>query len=142
MEERKEKEEQVVIGTLYDINKNMIKQTEIKLNESVLNSKKEIIKNFIYKTNNNYYMLLCNERKDYTVFDFKRDRDNYDWDEPIHMSCAKCLVDECLIPRGEIRGIDLTKDRNAIEIWMVIEDEAYVYYFFPYDNAVITVDEF
>ena len=139
MEEKENKKEQeVVMGTLYDMNKAMVKQAEIKLTEGVLNSKKEIIKNFIYKTNNNYYMLLCNERKDYTVFDFKKDRDNYDLDFPICLDCAKCLIDECLVPRGEIRGIDLTKDKTAIEIWMIIDDEAYVYYFFPYDNGVIT----
>ena len=142
MEEEEKKEREVVMGTLYDMNKAMVKQAEIRLSEGVLNSKKEIIKNFINKTNNNYYMLLCNERKDYTVFDFKKDRDNYDWDEPIPMSCAKCLIDDCLIPRGEIRGIDLTKDKLAIEIWMIIDDEAYVYYFFPYDNGIITIDEF
>ena len=120
MEEKEEKE--IAIGTLYEVNKTLIKQNEKKLSTAVLNSKKEIIKNFIYKTNNNYYMLLCNEQKDYTVFDFKRDKDNYDWDTPICMDCARCLVDECLIPRGEIRGIDLTQTQDAIEIWMIIED--------------------
>lgn len=115
MEEEK-KTSEIAIGTLYDLNKDLVKKTEVKLAEGVLNSKKEIIKNFIYKTNNNYYMLLCNERKDYTIFDFKKDRDNYDWDTPICMDCAKCLVDECLVNRGEIRGIDLTKDKSAIEI--------------------------
>lgn len=135
--EEENKTSEIAIGTLYDLNKDLVKKTEIKLAEGVLNSKKEIIKNFIYKTNNNYYMLLCNERKDYTIFDFKRDRDNYDWDTPVCMNCAKCLVDECLTNRGEIRGIDLTKDKSAIEIWMIIDDDAYVYYFFPYDNGVI-----
>ena len=132
-----EEEKEIVVGTLYDINKNLVKQNEIKLTEAILNSKKLIIRDFIYKTNQNYYMLLCNEKKDYTIFDFKKDRDNYDWDISICEDCAKCLVDECLINRGEIRGIDLTKDKDAIEIWMIIENEAYVYYFFPYDNGVI-----
>ena len=49
------------------------------------------------------------------------------------------LVDECLKNRGEIRGIDLTKGKDAIEIWLIIEDEAYCYYFFPYDAAIIEV---
>ena len=72
-----EEEKEIVVGTLYDINKNLVKQNEIKLTEAILNSKKLIIRDFIYKTNQNYYMLLCNEKKDYTIFDFKRDRDNY-----------------------------------------------------------------
>lgn len=131
MEEEKNNKT-IEFGNLYDINKNIVKQNEIKLSEGLLNSKKEIIKNFINKTDDQYYMLLCNERKDYTVFDFKGKK----WAERC-LDCAKCLVDECLTNRGEIRGIDLTKERDAIEIWMIIDDEAYVYYFFPYDNGVI-----
>ena len=138
MEEEKQKDAQIAVGTLYDVNKNLVKQKELKLSEAALKSKKLIVRDFIYKQNNNYYMLLCNERKDYTVFDFKRDRDNYDWDTLICEDCAKCLIDECLTNRGEIRGIDLTKDKDAIEIWMIIDNEAYVYYFFPYDNGVIS----
>lgn len=57
-----------LFGTLYDINKNIVAQNEIKLSEGILNSKKQIITDFIKKQNNYYYMLLCNERKDYTVF--------------------------------------------------------------------------
>ena len=141
MEEEKQKDAQIAVGTLYDVNKNLIKQHELKLSEAALNSKKEIIKNFLLNTDNNYYMLLCNERKDYTVFDFKADVYDYDEDWELEkkrcMDCAKCLIDECLMNRGEIRGIDLTKDKDDIEIWMVIEDDAYVYYFFPYDHGVI-----
>lgn len=120
-----------LFGNLYDINKNLVAQNEIKLSEGILNSKKEIIKNFINKTNNNYYMLLCNERKDYTVFH----------NNNLSMETAKILVDECLINRGEIRGIDLTKNKDAIEIWLMIDEEAFVYYFFPYDMGVIEVGE-
>ena len=140
MDEEK-KTQEVEFGTLYDVNKNLVKQKEIKLSEAVLNSKKEIIKNFLLSTDNNYYMLLCNERKDYTVFDFLASEydyyENSELEKDRCMRCAQCLVDECLTNRGEIRGIDLTKDKDAIEIWMIIDDEAYVYYFFPYDNGVI-----
>lgn len=52
---------------------------------------------------------------------------------------ANILVDECLKNRGSIRGIDLTQAKDAMEIWLVIDDDAYVYYFFPYDAAVIEV---
>lgn len=126
----------IEFGNLYDINKNLVLNQTIELSEGVLNSKKEIIKNFITDTHNFYYMLLCNERKDYTVFDFHLYGGN-EKDNGTQIKCANCLVDECLKNRGEIRGIDLTQDKDAIEIWMIIDDEAYVYYFFPYDNGVI-----
>ena len=112
MEEDK-KTTEVAIGKLYDINKNIILNNETKLSEGTLNSKKEIIKNFLTNTKNFYYMLLCNERKDYTVFDFHM-CGNVTNEK--RMDCANCLVDECLTNRGEIRAIDLTEDKGAIEI--------------------------
>ena len=127
----------IEMGTLYDVNKNLVKNNEIKISEEVLNSKKEIVKSYIEKSSNFYYMLLCNERKDYTVFNFKDKQKN----KKNSMECAKILIDECLKNRGEIRGIDLTKIKDAIEIYIVIEDDAYIYYFFPYDNAIIEIGE-
>ena len=127
-------EREVTLGTLYDMNKNIVQNSEIKLSEGALNSKKEIVKNFVNKTNNYYYMLLCNERKDYTIFHI----DNL-CDDKKPMELSLCLIDECLINRGEIRGIDLTKDNDAIEIWLSIEGESYVYYFFPYDAAIVEI---
>ena len=122
----------ISLGTLYDVNKNLVLKNEIELTDGVLNSKKEIITNFMRQINNTYYMLLCNERKDYTVFKMN-DKDNDDSIREI----VSILVDECLRNRGEIRGIDLTRDKDAIEIWLIIEDEAYCYYLFCYDKAVI-----
>lgn len=130
----KKKMSDISLGTLYDVNKNLVLKNEIELTDGVLNSKKEIITNFMRQMNNAYYMLLCNERKDYTVFKMN-DKDNDDLIREI----VSILVDECLKNRGEIRGIDLTKDKDAIEIWLIIEDEAYCYYFFPYDAAIIEV---
>lgn len=111
MEEEEKKTSEIAVGTLYDINKNLVKNKELKLSEAALNSKRLVVRDFIDKHDDQYFMLLCNELKDYTVFDF-RDRK---WTERC-MDCAKCLIDECLMNRGEIRGIDLTKDKDAIEI--------------------------
>lgn len=121
------------LGTQYEFSKNMVSQLPA-LNEGNLNSKKEIVKNFIIKQNNFYYMLLCNEQKDYTVFHW-----NNICDDTGAMEITKILVDECLKNRGEIRGIDLTENKDAVEIWLYIDEEAFVYYFFPYDEAIIEV---
>ena len=130
----KRKMSDVTLGTLYDVNKGLVAKNEVQLTEGVINSKKEIIKNFIMKTENAHYMLLCKEQSDYTIFR----RYNME-DTEKAMEISNILIDECLKNRGEIRGIDLTNDKDAIEIWLIIEDEAYCYYFFPYDAAVIEV---
>ena len=138
MNNEETKQTEFTLGTLYDLNKGLVQQTEVKLSEGVLNSKKEVIKNFLIKTNNNYYMLLSNERKDYTIFTMGSN-DGYTYEDK-SKRLVSILVDECLVNRGEIRGIDITKDKGAIEIWMSIEEESYVYYFFPYDTAIINMD--
>lgn len=132
--EEEKKTTEASLGNLYDMNKIFIKDHEPELTEGNLNSKKQIIIDFMKKCNNNYFMLLCNERKDYTVFRWK------DLNSGLAPTIlTNILVDECLKNRGSIRGIDLTQEKDAIEIWLVIDDDAYVYYFFPYDAAVIEV---
>lgn len=138
MNNEETKQTEFALGTLYDLNKGLVQQNEIKLSEGILNSKKEVIKNFLVKANNNYYMLLSNERKDYTIFTMGSN-DGYTYEDK-SKKLVSILVDECLVNRGEIRGIDITKDKGAIEIWMSIEGESYVYYFFPYDTAIINMD--
>ena len=138
MNNEETKQTEFALGTLYDLNKGLVQQNEVKLSEGVLNSKKEVIKNFLVKTNNNYYMLLSNERKDYTIFTMGSN-DGYTYEDK-SKRLVSILVDECLVNRGELRGLDITKDKGAIEIWMSIEEESYVYYFFPYDTAIINMD--
>ena len=130
---KKEKTTNITLGNNYDINKQLVQKYEKKLTDEQLNKKKEIIANFVNNSTDYYFMLLCNEKKDYTVFEFTEGKK---WTERC-ADLAKCLVDECLINRGEIRGIDLTEDKQAIEIWLSIDGESFVYYFFPYEKGVI-----
>lgn len=122
---------------LYDFNKQAMSQ-EKPLDFIMLNKAFKLI----YKTltdkfyggvesfnSNRYWMLLCNERRDYTVFRFEVDFDS-----------KKFLKDlqECLLNRGAVLSIELTDEGN-FEIWIRDEltNENFVYYFFNYTEAVI-----
>ena len=131
MEEEKKETSKVSIGTLYDLNKAVVVK-EISLTGEKLEEKKSLIIDFLKSTKNTYYMLLCNERKDYTVFRLENQEQSL-------KKLADCLIDECLLNRGLIKGIDITKLNDAIEIWLSIEEEAFVFYFFPYDAAIIEI---
>lgn len=122
---------EVSLGTLYDFNKNLIQQ-QPDLTAEQIKEKRKVVEDFIREKNNRYYMLLCNDRKDFTVFTLLDGEDK-------SAAAAYEMVDECLIPRGIIKDIDLTQYKDAIEIWMLIDDEMYCYYFFPYDNAIVEV---
>lgn len=121
----------ITLGTAYEINKNLVEKYEKELTTKELQNKKTEITNFIQETKGQYYMLLCNDKKDYTIFNILN-KNNIE-------KMTNILVDECLVNRGIIKGIDLTKDKCAIEIWLSIENEAFCYYFFKYDDAVIEI---
>lgn len=118
----------VVMGTLYDLNKSALATAKALNITEEFKKKKEEFYNYIKKHNNKFYMLLCNEQKDYTIFNLLFP------DTP--KMCYYELA-ECLENRGELLSFEPTEDGVAYEIWLRIEDEIFVYYFFPYDNAVI-----
>ena len=119
----------VVLGTLYDINKSIIENNLPELTKEEIEEKITEINDFIFYKNNQYYMLLCNERRDYTIFNLLELESSTE--------ATKILLDECLPNRGKVKAIELTESGDAIEIWLSIDKESYCYYFFPYDVGVI-----
>lgn len=86
-----------------------------------------------YEDNNtlDYLMLLCHERRDYTVFNISRgfENDVFEFD-----------LAECLYNRGDVVSIEeATDELNAWEIWVRDKDtkENFCYYLFNCSNAVI-----
>ena len=132
---------QVSLGTsLYDMNKSLIEKQIPDLTDEEMQNKKTLIIDFINDTGNQYYMLLCNDRKDYTIF--RREiNENDDFldniETPDRDRLWNVLIDECLPNRGRTKSIELTENQDAVEIWISIEGESYCYMFFPYDAAII-----
>lgn len=116
-------------ATIYDANKQLVKQTEKPLTHPELASKQLLLEDF-FESIKKYAMLLCHEQRDYTVFNLN----------PTSITSPFTAAKEtltCCINRGSILSIDKTEDGIAIEIWINIDDEPYCYYLFPYDEAVI-----
>lgn len=124
-------ESKMTLGTLYDFNKQLMSQAKELRRIDFKDSLNEI-KDFIKEKDNKYFMLLCKERSDYTVFVLFKNENS---DRQIF----KKELSECLINRGQILSIERTKDKQAYEIWIKIDEEAFVYYLFPYDLGVIEV---
>ena len=139
-QKKKNKTTQVAMGTLYEMNQNIIEKNIPTLTEEELQNKKNLIVDFVNNCGNAYYMLLCNDRKDYTIFHRQYDsiRGIYlDNAGEIDDTLERILVDECLPNRGQTKSIELTENKDAIEIWLSIDGQSYCYYFFPYDSAII-----
>lgn len=117
---------EISLGNLYDINKQIMKQvTPVEKIKMFAN-----IKNYFLSREHKYYMMLCHERRDYTVFKMNS-----------RFSANKAIteLDECFQCRGELCSAELDANENAIEIWLKINNEMFCYYLFPYDDAVIEV---
>lgn len=125
--------EEIAVGNLYDMNKTLVLQNEKPLSKSNLREKISEIKTYFAKSKNKYFMLLNKENSDYTIFNFSKEKSPESCKD-----AATILIEECLFNRGTALSIDKNKD-GAYEIWMRINNEAFVYYLFPYDEGVIEV---
>ena len=122
---------------LYDMAKIEAMQVSI-LTEEEIQKKKNIICDYISKNKNKYYMLLCNDRRDYTLFNTEK--------VSFSITVANDII-ECLLNRDfSILSIERDNAGGGIEIWVRGEApgptaelvmQAFAYYFFPYDNGVI-----
>ena len=119
---------EVAMGTLYDVNKSAMEGLSALSRNQIKRALTDKVGEYVKDTDNTYYMLLCNETRDYTVFRLS---------ELDNLSAMLKEMQLCLSDRGEIYSID--KDKNgAIEIWIrgtgfmpLIENEKfYCYYFF------------
>ncbi len=115
------------LGNLYDMNKQIIQQLPNATEEDIMFSK-DLVQTFIESRQNKYFMLLCNDRNYYTLFHI-----NDQSDEPL----SEILFNECIPNFANLKCVNETEDKGAIEIWTEADGEIYVMYFFPYDEGVI-----
>ena len=111
---------------LYEMNKQIIAQLPTITD---LAEKEEVINKLHQNWGNYYYMLYGKENSYFTLFE---------------MGAANqfgLTVIDCLKSIGPIKAIDLTELEDAVEIWVVSNDEPTCLYLFPYDNGVVKVGE-
>lgn len=120
-------------GTLYDANKQfMMKEvplTQKKVKELI----DTVVVDYFKKGHSVYFMLLCHERRDYTLFNFLGLGENT-------YTLGGNELKECLDNRGKILDIRVNED-NVVEIWIKCDDDAFAYFLFPYDEGVIEVED-
>lgn len=118
--------------TVYDYNKNIMKQWPVLEGEGLENVKKEF-RNYLENTPaDQYLMMLCREKNDYTLFNF------YDtWDDA---QFADDVI-ECFENRGVgIVNAEVIDNGIAMEVWVKRPgqmEDANLYYIFPADSMVI-----
>lgn len=126
----KKREATIEGNTLYDANKSLIAQTTKPLTHLELAAIQPKLEDWFNMIIDTYAMLLCHERRDYTIFHL------YEKENKNPPAVAARELIGCLTDRGEIRVIEENKDK-AWEIWLKIGEEYYCYYLFRYDQGVI-----
>lgn len=125
----------VELGNLYDINKQMMAQEEPMKMEELDNIKLQMRPWLEELYQQRYMMLLCHERRDYTLFNLNRIASPASPSESTLYEAIEDVLD-CLRNRGAILSIEQQVD-GAWECWIRNEEGCFAYYFFPYGEAVL-----
>ena len=138
MKSHYKKESSVSLGNLYDMNKHLMEQVPM-ISEDILKEKKQELVKWIAKlSEQHYFMLLCHEKRDYTLFNIISSPLNDITIDQINRM-AEDIV-ECMNNRGSLLSLELQKD-GAWELWARDETGCYAYYLFPYGSAVLEYKE-
>lgn len=121
-------------ANLYNMNKSLVAQ-EKPLDHIALGVALAKIANWFQRSRAKYFMLLCHENRDYTLFNFVYIHDPADHSHYLH---AAEELEECLVNRGKVISIEYQEEEDAWEIW-INDGEPKVYYLFKYDMGVIEV---
>ena len=120
--------------SLYDLNKQIISQLQ-PITEDQYAAKIELINEYVKNTQNLHYMLYGKDISYFTIF-----QKNIGYSE----TGGEATVD-CLKNVGYIRSIELTENKDAVEIWMDVPDSndeerlLIIMYLFAYDSAIVPV---
>lgn len=124
-------EAQVTLGTLYDVNKQIVAQEPEISVEKMVEAQKSLY-NWIFASKHNYYMLLCHELRDYTLFNLDATSEK----RTNKATEAAGNILECMTNRGQLISVEFQSD-GAYELWLRNDEGCFAYYLFPYDNAVL-----
>lgn len=118
---------EVEFSTLYAANKQLYQK--ITPNEKTINAQLEELEAWLPFEVYNYFMLLCRERNDYTVFHIAKDKKNLTKE-----------LKEVLESRGTIIDIINQNENNYTECWVRDNtQEVFMYMFFPCDEWIVEV---
>ena len=111
---------------LYDMNKQIIEQLSDLTDWA---RAEDVLTHFESECRNQYYMMYGKEISYFTVFHIKE-----------RMAFAREVID-CIKNVGTVKAIDLTEMADAVEIWVMYNNEPTCLYLFPYDMGIVEVGE-
>lgn len=129
----------VSLGNLYDMNKQIMEHEPAITAVELANIKENLSLWFKNNFAQKYFMLLCNDLHDYTLFNLDK---TSSWLRP-PMQYIKLAVDdviECMTNRGTLLSVEEQND-HIWELWIRNTEGCFAYYLFPYGTAVLEYGE-
>lgn len=128
-------------GNLYDLNKMLVEQNDKKIEGTKLINKIKDVTTIYFQEktlNFQYFMLLCHEKRDYTIFKM-----NKNLSSEKNILLTQETLRQCFLNRGAVYSLERTEDKQAIEIWLKDKEEhqIFCYYLFPCDPMVVEIGE-
>lgn len=127
-------ETQVEMGNLYDMNKQLMLNQPAITEDRLVEIVSQLYTWITERTSQHYFMLLCYERRDFTLFNIQP-KDILGTTIGQINAMVNDII-ECMTNRGMLLSADL-QDDGAWELWLRVEDECFAYYLFPYGEAVL-----
>lgn len=126
---------EVTLGNLYDINKQLMEQMP-QISDADMEVAKTHLRTWIDTVfAQKYLMLLCHEQRDYTLFNLDKTAAWKTASEHLKYEVVSDII-ECMTNRGTLLIIEDQPD-NTWEFWIRNSEGCFVYYLFPYGEAVL-----
>ena len=123
-------------GSLYELNQQAYNAV-MPLNNADIEQNLKYIYEWTREQSCEYAMLLCHERRDYTILHYT------DTIDKKYYNGALIDLRECLENRGKILDVRYIQDQDAWEIWLRINENGepinYMYMFFNGEGFVVEV---
>lgn len=122
----------VSVGSLYEMNQQMFKQMKPPLPRKIDMDLANIGAWFSSNYGVQYFMLLCKERSDYTLFHIN----DYNYSQAVQE------LREVLEERGEIMGFDFVHGENCYQCWVrerTENPEVFMFMLFDADWMVVEI---
>lgn len=118
----------VALGNLYELNKQIMAQLPPQSNE-ILNRNWMIIGDWFGRDQDRWFMLMCKERSDFTLFHIT--------DHQFVKAIQE--LKEVLEERGQILAIQYLHGEDAFEIWVKNDEEVFMFMLFSAGWMVIEI---
>lgn len=128
----------VAVGSLYELNQQAYNGISPLTDEEIANNLSNVFE-WLYERRCSCAMLLCHDRRDYTIFNYIEKRKGAYEDGTLGD------LRECLENRGKILDVQYLQDNDCWEIWLRIFNqetctpENYMYMFFDAEDFVVEV---